>query len=186
MKKSVKLFTVTGVVFFALMLSGCIGLSNKQIVNSTTDSITVYTTLDSTKTYTLAAGQSIILNEPNWSSVYAVQSSLPTGVRVATKSYYTNRGKNEVTEFFELTDTYTYTITNTSAYKLYVYESVYGISSATNKNTLVAKDVNPGSNITVTVYTENPEFKAYYRLNDSDPESKKVFTTQFTAVRVNN
>ena len=187
MNKKMKIFACTVSVFLAAVLTSCIGLSNKRIVNSTTNPITVYTTLDPTKTYTLEPGQSVTVNEPNWSSVYAVQDSLPADVRVATKSYYTNSGKDEVTEYFELTDTYTFSITNTSIYKLYVFDSVYGISRAEDdRNTLETKPVTAGNYITVSVYTEHPVFKAYYLIDDSDPESKKVFTTQFTAVRVNN
>jgi hypothetical protein len=183
MKKSLFVFVSLSVLIVSL--SSCIGLSGKEIVNNTSAAIAVYTTLDPTKTYTLEPGQSVTVNEPNWSSVYAVQNSLPADVRVASRSYYIGNGKVEVTEFFELTDTYDFTITNNSGYKLYVFDSVYGISRAEDdRNTLEPKPVTAGNHIPVSVYTEHPVFKAYYLINDSDPESKKVFTTQFTAVRV--
>lgn len=176
MKKS--LFVLVSLSVLIVSLSSCIGLSGKEIVNNTSEAITVYTTLDPTKTYTLEPGQSVTVNEPNWSSVYAVQDSLPAGIRVASRSYYIGNGKVEVTEFFELTDTYEFTITNNSGYNLYVFDSVYGISSDADKNQLEVKEVTPGSHIDVRVYTENPKFKAYYLM-----DSKKVFVTQFTAVR---
>ena len=181
MKKSLFVFVSLSVLIVSL--SSCIGLSGKEIVNNTSATITVYTTLDPTKTYTLEPGQSVTVNEPNWSSVYAVQDSLPAGIRVASRSYYIGNGKVEVTEFFKLTDTYEFTITNNSVYKLYVFDSVYGISSDADKNKLEVKAVDSGSHINVNVYTEHPEFKAYYRMDDADPSSKKVFVTQFTAVR---
>ncbi len=177
MKKSLFVFVSLSVLIVSL--SSCIGLSGKKIVNNTSEAITVYTTYNESQTYVLQSGQSVTVNEPNWSTPYA--SSLPTNIRVASRSYYIGNGKVEVTEFFELTDTYEFTITNTSVYKLYVFDSVYGISSDADKNQLVVKEVTPGSHIGVSVYTEHPEFKAYYLMGDADP--KKVFVTQFTAVR---
>lgn len=183
MKKS--LFVLVSLSVLIVSLSSCIGLSGKEIVNNTSEAITVYTTYNESQTYVLQSGQSVTLNEPNWSTPYA--SSLPTDIRVASRSYYIGNGKVEVTEFFELTDTYEFTITNNSVYKLYVFDSVYGISLAEDdRNTLKPKPVTAGNPITVSVYTEHPVFKAYYLIDDSNLESKKVFTTQFTAVRVNN
>lgn len=179
MKKSLFVFVSLSVLIVSL--SSCIGLSGKEIVNNTSAAITVYTTYNESQTYVLQSGQSVTLNEPNWSTPYA--SSLPTNIRVASRSYYIGNGKVEVTEFFELTDTYEFTITNNSVYKLYVFDSVYGISSSADKNQLEAKPVEPGANIDVRVYTEQPKFKAYYLMDDADPSSKKVFVTQFTAVR---
>ena len=174
MKKSLFVFVSLSVLIVSL--SSCIGLSGKEIVNNTSAAITVYTTYNESQTYVLQSGQSVTLNEPNWSTPYA--SSLPTNIRVASRSYYIGNGKVEVTEFFELTDIYEFTITNNSVYKLYVFDSVYGISSDADKNQLVVKEVDAGSHIDVRVYTEYPEFKAYYLM-----DSKKVFVTQFTAVR---
>lgn len=181
MKKSLFVFVSLSVLIVSL--SSCIGLSGKEIVNNTSATITVYTTYNESQTYVLQSGQSVTVNEPNWSSVYAVQDSLPANIRVASRSYYIGNGKVEVTEFFELTDTYDFTITNTSVYTLYVFDSVYGISSDADKNQLEVKEVDPGSHIDVSVYTENPKFKAYYLMGDTDQTSKKVFVTQFTAVR---
>gem|GEM_PF-2419163 len=179
MKKS--LFVLVSLSVLIVSLSSCIGLSGKKIVNNTSEAITVYTTYNESQTYVLQSGQSVTVNEPNWSTPYA--SSLPTDIRVASRSYYIGNGKVEVTEFFELTDTYEFTITNNSVYKLYVFDSVYGISSDADKNKLEVKEVALGANIDVSVYTEYPEFKAYYLMDDADPSSKKVFVTQFTAVR---
>ena len=179
MKKSLFVFVSLSVLIVSL--SSCIGLSGKKIVNNTSEAITVYTTYNESQTYVLQSGQSVTVNEPNWSTPYA--SSLPTDIRVASRSYYIGNGKVEVTEFFELTDTYDFTITNNSVYKLYVFDSVYGISSDADKNQLEATAVTPGANIDVSVYTEYPEFKAYYLMDDADQSSKKVFVTQFTAVR---
>ena len=179
MKKSLFVFVSLSVLIVSL--SSCIGLSGKEIVNNTSEAITVYTTYNKSQTYVLQSGQSVTLNEPNWSTPYA--SLLPTDIRVASRSYYIGNGKVEVTEFFELTDTYDFTITNNSGYTLYVFDSVYGISSDADKNRLEVKEVEAGSHIDVSVYTEYPKFKAYYLMGDTDQTSKKVFVTQFTAVR---